>query len=1212
MPPCPFCGKYVGLASKRCASCSQSLELDCPRCGFGLPGLVTRCVRCRSRLSTEVWASALAAPPSTSSPAPEATPRQTPEPAAEPAAVDPEDDTAVARAAAGPPEGGTTAPSGAAAEASPPSVAAPAEGRTPTGDPDRRSGRTAPPPAGGVRIVRAGAAIRRVTPAHGQPAQGAAVVEAPSSEPSEATAATASTDATEATEASAAVLDPLIGRVIDGRYAVERRVGAGGMGTVYRGLQTAMDRPVAIKVLLPSCAGSPDQVARFMAEARTASQLLSPNTVTIHDFGRSEDGRLYLVMEYLAGRSLTEVLQTDGALPWRRALRIVRQAANSLDEAHAKGFLHRDVKPDNIMLVELNNDPDFVKVLDFGIAKSLNEVARRLTATGAVLGTPTYMSPEQARDDALDARSDLYSLGVVLYELIAGRPPFVAETPVSVLLKHCTEAPPELAELAPGLTLPPPLLELLASLLSKAPDERPAGAAELVSRCDELLQGAPARASGPPATEGTGGRSEPLPAPQPAPAESPGEGPPRRAAEANADARSAGARTRSAQLQRVRTWADLERHRAEGERSAPLSPQTPLAAEDPPPSRKVPPPQTPAREARGPRREGPAAPLAAQHGRTPPGDGEELEAPATAATTSSTGEARPLVAAPAAEASADAAAEVAGEAPVELADDELSQEVFDLLRDFLFSPVRRDLAVWRAAPGPGARLRALAPGRLLDEVLDRAEQLPGRAVRLLRRSGAGPVALGSDELQRQVFRRLQPMVDAWEAWADATRGARRRSAVPLDVAVAYDDAAEDATRPRDAADALLPLGPLGLSGLLGRPLSGRFDCERSADDTPDGALARYHAALAAALQSCESAWRDVYEELAGTLGRAGGPRLSPASAHAARWEIAEERVRQALARDHAGDGRGALTAAEAARAALPFEPALAGLALRVASNAGRTAAARQYHEILEEDFPEDPEALEARIDGLVWLGHEDRALDLVDDGLRSHPQHRRLLARQAALLAEVGRWAEALPLANELVARYPDGAQYHLLLARVLGQGGRRGEATRALDAYVRLARPDAETLARIRGERALRGLVSARRQGSDDDAEVDRQALAEELFDPTEEAFYFACDLPPDNARRARSKWLQLDPGEDLLFLIDTSRRGRGGAGVAVTDRRIQWKEGLGATEELDLQTLTLDNVRRVQGGVDLAGRVLGLERQPHLAEPLLQFLTAVARANG
>ena len=412
MPPCPFCDSYVGLASKRCASCSRSLELACPRCGFSLPGLVTRCVRCRARLTRELWAEALAADEE------EASPERRPPALPERQATAPERQATA-------PKRKTTPPGG-----------------VPTG--------------AGVRIVRAEPGAK------------------PASRPVPRTVTP--------------VADPLVGQVLDGRYAVEKKVGSGGMGTVYRGVQTAMERSVAIKVLLPSCAASPDQVARFMAEARTASQLLSPNTVTIHDFGRAPDGRLYLVMEYLAGRSLTELVETEGALPWRRALHIVRQAATSLQEAHAKGFLHRDIKPDNIMLVELNNDPDFVKVLDFGIAKSLNEAAKRLTATGAVLGTPTYMSPEQARDDGLDARSDLYSLGVVLFEALAGRPPFVAETPMSVLLKHCTEEPPDLATLSPDAEVPPPLQALLASLLAKSPEQRPDSASDLVLRCEELLE----------------------------------------------------------------------------------------------------------------------------------------------------------------------------------------------------------------------------------------------------------------------------------------------------------------------------------------------------------------------------------------------------------------------------------------------------------------------------------------------------------------------------------------------------------------------------------------------------------------------------------------------------------------------------------------------------------------------------------------------------
>ena len=543
--------------------------------------------------------------------------------------------------------------------------------------------------------------------------------------------------------------------------------------------------------------------------------------------------------------------------------------------------------------------------------------------------------------------------------------------------------------------------------------------------------------------------------------------------------------------------------------------------------------------------------------------------------------------------------------------DELSCEIFDLLRDFVFQPLRGALAAWRAAPGPGARLRCLSPGRLLDDVLDRVEQLPRRAVRLLRRSGAGPLTLNDDELRRDLFRRVQPMIDAWEECADACRAARRRGAVRQEEAVAYDGAVEDATRPQEPRDPTLALPPLGLPGLIGRPLGARFAPEGPQEAGDRSLLAGYHAALGEALRSSERAWLDAYGALVTAIGAASGPTLCPPAAQATRWEEAlaqVERSRRACAGD---DSRAALSAAEAARAALPFEASLAAWALRVALDRQNTPACREYCEILQEDFPEDADALEARVEGLVWLGHEERAVDELEDGLRRHRDSRRLRGRQAALLADLGRAADALPLARELAARYPDSAEQQLVLARVLGLAGRRAEAERALGAYVRLADPDEATLASLRAERAFRGLAGARRRTAPP-VEVDPHALAEELFDPTAEAFFLAEDLPADVARRARTKWLHLQPKEDLVFFIDTSRRGRGGAGVAVTNERVLWREGLGGTEAVDLQDLTLADVRRVQGGVDLAGHVVGLGKHGHLAQPLLQFLSALARANG
>jgi len=288
--------------------------------------------------------------------------------------------------------------------------------------------------------------------------------------------------------------DPMIGRVVDRRYRVLDRLGAGGMGSVYRALQTSTRREVALKVIRPDVAA--DGTRRFMVEAQTTSALRSVHTVTIFDFGQDEDGLLYLAMELLEGRSLKAVAK-GGPLPWERAAHIVSQIAGSLAEAHSKGIIHRDLKPANVFLIDMGGDPDFVKVLDFGIAK-LQSGRTGLTGTGMVLGTPLYMAPEQARGQSLDNRADLYALGVVLFQLLVGRPPFVAPEPLAVMMQHLQEPVPSPVEVKPDLQAPDDLLALVAELMAKAPDERPESATVVQERLSALLATAkrPAVATG--------------------------------------------------------------------------------------------------------------------------------------------------------------------------------------------------------------------------------------------------------------------------------------------------------------------------------------------------------------------------------------------------------------------------------------------------------------------------------------------------------------------------------------------------------------------------------------------------------------------------------------------------------------------------------------------------------------------------------------------
>jgi serine/threonine-protein kinase len=270
--------------------------------------------------------------------------------------------------------------------------------------------------------------------------------------------------------------DPLIGQVLPGGYRVTHLVGVGGMGRVYCAEQVALGRTVAVKVVHPHLADDALAGGRFLNEARAASRLSHPNSVAIFDFGRTNDGHPYIVMEYLRGRDLGRVAQSEGPLPLRRVVDVLRQTLAALGEAHALGIVHRDLKPDNIVLEPLRSGLDFVKVVDFGLAKQISGAHSSLrgvvTQPGLVCGTPEYMSPEQGRGDDLDGRSDLYSVGVVLFELLAGRVPFVADTATKTLLLQLTEPPPDPRDVAPDRAIPAAFAELALRSLAKSRDDR--------------------------------------------------------------------------------------------------------------------------------------------------------------------------------------------------------------------------------------------------------------------------------------------------------------------------------------------------------------------------------------------------------------------------------------------------------------------------------------------------------------------------------------------------------------------------------------------------------------------------------------------------------------------------------------------------------------------------------------------------------------------
>jgi serine/threonine-protein kinase len=281
--------------------------------------------------------------------------------------------------------------------------------------------------------------------------------------------------------------DPLLGALIAGRFRIVSRVGVGAMGTVYKAIQSSVDRPVALKVLRHDLTRDPETAARFNREARATSALKHPNTVTLYDYGQTEEGHLYIAMELLEGRLLGRVLKEDGELQIDLAVRIVIQVARSLAEAHHKGIVHRDLKPDNIMLAQVEGQ-EVVKVLDFGIAKIVHG-DRRIdaleTQAGTVFGTPRYMSPEQAQSKALDRRSDIYSLGVIFYQMLTGHAPFEDADAVVVMARHIKTKPRRPSDVRPDLDMPRQIERLVMRMLEKDCKKRPQSAEELV---DELTR----------------------------------------------------------------------------------------------------------------------------------------------------------------------------------------------------------------------------------------------------------------------------------------------------------------------------------------------------------------------------------------------------------------------------------------------------------------------------------------------------------------------------------------------------------------------------------------------------------------------------------------------------------------------------------------------------------------------------------------------------
>ncbi len=293
--------------------------------------------------------------------------------------------------------------------------------------------------------------------------------------------------------AQAPAKDPYIGELLNNTYQIQEVVGKGGMGCVYKARDVLMERTVAIKMLHAHLIQDQASIQRFQQEARAASAINHPNVITAYDFGISEAGQPFLIMDFLSGKSLSATIDDSNGLEYSRAIHIFAQTCDALHVAHTKGVIHRDLKPSNIMVVQNREDPDFVKIVDFGIAKLLphsGKQSQNLTQTGELFGSPLYMSPEQFLGKALDERTDIYAMGCVMYESLIGRPPFSGEHVLETMHKHINEPPAKFSVARPDLKIPSKLEAIVMRALEKEPDARFQSMAELRDAILMTIEGA--------------------------------------------------------------------------------------------------------------------------------------------------------------------------------------------------------------------------------------------------------------------------------------------------------------------------------------------------------------------------------------------------------------------------------------------------------------------------------------------------------------------------------------------------------------------------------------------------------------------------------------------------------------------------------------------------------------------------------------------------